>query len=64
MDKDVDPLKCQVVGCENRWTINMGWKKCSKHAWSKDGDYDQILKPKFTQPPTKPFTEIDDDEPY
>ena len=60
MDKDLDTLKCQVAGCQARWTVSAGWKKCSKHAWMTDNPYEQVLKPNFTQPPVKPYYEIDD----
>jgi len=66
MDKpDVDPLKCQVAGCGKPWSVNMGWRKCSTHAWGKDPDYGLSSVPKvaFKHPPVKPFSEIDD-EPF
>jgi hypothetical protein len=63
MDKpDVDPLKCQVVGCNAKWTVSAGWKKCSKHAWTDDKSEPVMKAPTFTQPPVKPFYEIDDRE--
>jgi hypothetical protein len=65
MDKDIDPLKCQVMGCNARWTVSAGWKKCSKHAWSTEENSIPFTKPSiFDKPPVRPFTEIDDDEPY
>jgi hypothetical protein len=61
MDKpELDSLNCQVAGCNARWTVNAGWKKCSKHAWMEDNPYEQVLKPKFTQPPVNYFYEVDD----
>ena len=66
MDKDIDPLKCQVAGCNARWTVSAGWKKCSRHACSEAPENPMpFTKPSlFDKPPVKPFTEIDDDEPY
>lgn len=66
MDKpDVDPLKCQVFGCNNKWTVSAGWKKCSDHAWKNPENSVPFYKPSFfDKPPTRPYTEIDDDEPY
>jgi hypothetical protein len=66
MDKDINPLKCQVMGCEKRWTVYAGWKRCSDHAWTEVKEYPTFFnKPSFfDKPPVKPFTEIDDDEPY
>jgi hypothetical protein len=62
---DVDPLKCQVPGCNARWTVSAGWKKCSDHAWTESENLPPFTKPSFfDKPPVKPFTEIDDDEPY
>ena len=63
---DIDPLKCQVMGCEKRWTVAFGWKRCSDHAWKEIPENSMpFTKPTFfDKPPTKPFTEIDDDEPY
>jgi len=64
MDKqNVDLLKCQVAGCQARWSVSAGWKKCSKHAWMEENPYEQVLKPNFTQPPVKPFYEVDDHDP-
>jgi hypothetical protein len=64
MDKsDIDPYKCQVSGCNARWSVSAGWKKCSKHAWATEDPYEEILKPKFTHPPVKPFHEVDDHDP-
>jgi hypothetical protein len=59
---DLDPLKCQVAGCNARWSVNMGWRKCSKHAWTDDKSEPVMKAPTFTQPPVKPFTEVDDHE--
>jgi|GEM_PF-5587939 len=63
MDKDIDPLKCQVIGCNARWTVNVGWKKCSKHAWSETTEDTMTFTKKkiFDKPPVRPYTEIDDD---
>ena len=60
-NSEQDPLKCQVHGCNARWTINMGWKKCSKHAWSNNADVEKNIKKTFDQPPVRPFYEVDDD---
>lgn len=62
--QDVDPLKCQVSGCNNRWTVSSGWKKCSKHAWNDEKSEPVLRTPTFTQPPVKPFYEVDDGEIY
>ena len=58
-------LMCQVAGCGKRWSVNMGWRKCSDHAWGKDPDYGLTPVPKvtFKHPPIKPYVEIDD-EPF
>jgi len=66
MDKDTNPLKCQVFGCEKRWTVHAGWKRCSDHAWQDIPENSNVFaKPSFfDKPPVKSFTEIDDDEPY
>ena len=66
MDKtDIDPLKCQVMGCKKRWTVAFGWKRCSDHAWKEIPENSMpFTKPSiFDKPPVRPFTEIDD-EPY
>jgi len=59
---DIDPLKCQVAGCNAKWTVSAGWRKCSKHAWNDDTSEPVMKTPTFTQPPVKPFYEIDDRE--
>ena len=59
---DVDPLKCQVAGCNARWSVNMGWRKCAKHAWTDDRSEPVMKTPTFDKPPVKPFYEIDDRE--
>ena len=58
-------LMCQVAGCGKRWSVNMGWRKCSEHAWGKDPDYGLTQAPKvtFKHPPVKPFIETDN-EPF
>jgi len=64
MDKtDINPLKCQFMGCNNRWTVFAGWKRCSEHAWTEVKENSMpFTKPSFfDRPPVKPFTEIDDD---
>jgi len=61
---DVDALKCQVAGCNNRWSVNAGWKKCSKHAWDEEKSKTVLKTPTFTHPPVKPFYEIDDGEAF
>jgi hypothetical protein len=61
---DVDHLKCQVVGCNAPWTVNAGWKKCSKHAWSENRSDLLTKTPIFDRPPVKPFVEVDDHEVY
>lgn len=61
-NQDIDPLKCQVSGCNARWTVSAGWRKCSKHAWT-DNTSESVMKAQtFTQPPVKPYYEIDDRE--
>jgi hypothetical protein len=60
-------LMCQVAGCGKRWSVNMGWRKCSEHAWGKEPDYGLTKMPGkvvFSHPPVKPFTEVDDHGPY
>ena len=67
MDKtDTNHLKCQVFGCEKRWTVHAGWKRCSEHAWQEIPENTNVFsKPSFFDKlPVKPYTEIDDDEPY
>ena len=66
MDKpEIDFLKCQVPGCNKKWTVFAGWKKCSDHAWTDAPTAMPFTKVgHFDKPPTRPFTEIDDDEPY
>lgn len=66
MDKpEVDLLKCQVAGCNARWTVYCGWKRCSEHAWVDNLPTNAFAKaPVFDRPPVRPFTEIDDDAPY
>ena len=58
-------LMCQVAGCGRRWSVNMGWRKCSEHAWGKDPDYGLTPVPKvvFKHPPIKPYIETDN-EPF
>jgi hypothetical protein len=58
-------LMCQVAGCGKPWSVNMGWRKCSAHAWGKDPDYGltPVSKVTFKHPPVKPYSEIDD-EPF
>jgi hypothetical protein len=40
----------------------MGWRKCSKHAWTDDKSEPVMKAQTFTQPPVKPYYEIDDGE--
>jgi hypothetical protein len=51
------------MGCEKRWTVYAGWKRCSDHAWTEVKEHPTFFnKPRFfDKPPVKPFTEIDDD---
>jgi len=59
---EIDPLKCQVAGCYARWTVDMGWRKCAKHAWTDDKS-EPVMKPLvLDRPPVRPFTEVDDHE--
>jgi hypothetical protein len=51
-----------VAGCNARWTVSAGWKKCSKHAWGEEKSVPVLKNVVFTKPPIKPFTEIDDKE--
>jgi hypothetical protein len=54
------------MGCNKKWTVYAGWKRCSDHAWTEvQEQLMPFVKPSiFDKPPVKPFTEIDDDEPY
>jgi hypothetical protein len=66
-DRDANDTKflmCQVAGCNKRWSVSSGWRKCSEHAWGKDPDFG-LSAPKvtFSHPPTKPYSEVDD-EPF
>ena len=57
-------LRCQAHGCPNNWSVDMGAKLCSKHAWSDSRDWGLVTQ-KITTPkllrrsPVKPHTEVD-----
>ena len=61
-------LMCQAHGCPSRWSVDMGQRFCSKHAWSDSKDWGSItataVADKFLKPPVKYFTEADDDAIY
>lgn len=60
-NKEIEYLMCQVPGCEKRWTVNMGWRKCAEHAWGTENSNQKLKATFFDKPPVKPFTEVDKD---
>jgi hypothetical protein len=62
-ESETKSLMCQEPGCKSRWSVNMGWRKCSQHAWGKSSDFGLSAPSKvvFTQPPVRPYTEVDDE---
>lgn len=62
--EDQNSLLCTAHGCPNLWSVNMGRKLCSKHAWSDPKDWGLVTQ-RITTPnllrrdPVKPHTEVD-----
>ena len=67
-DYEAKSLMCQATGCPNKWSVHMGSRLCSKHAWADPMDWGSITSKltgnQLMSPPVRYHTEVDDDAIY
>jgi hypothetical protein len=45
---------CKAKGCPNPWSVDMGSKLCSAHAWSQPHQWPRITEEQYQKPSPEP----------